>query len=84
MGIKIPAYVLEKANLTEKDFLIEIAVHLYNIGRLTMGQARKFANLDQISFQKEMSKRDVYIKYGMDDLEDDLKTIKEMNSKKEK
>ncbi len=83
MGIKISAEVLKNAKLSEQDFLIEIAVHLYNIGRLTMGQARKFANLDQISFQKEMSKRDVYIKYGIEDLEDDLNTIQYINSKNE-
>lgn len=64
--------------MTESEFLIEIAVHFYDLGKMTMGQARNFAGIDQITFQKEMAKRNVYIKYDIEDLEEDLKTIEEL------
>lgn len=76
MGLMIEENVLLNANMSAEDLLIEIAVHLYDIDKLTMGQARKMANLDQISFQQEMAKRDVLIKYDHEDFMDDLDSIK--------
>lgn len=79
MGIQIPSDFLDRLGMTESEFLIEMAVHFYDIGKMSMGQARNFANLDQISFQKEMAKRDVYIKYDIEDLEADMKTLEMMD-----
>jgi predicted HTH domain antitoxin len=78
MGVQIAEDVLRKVDMTADEFLIEIAVHLYDIGKMTMGQARNFAGIDQITFQGEMAKRDVYMKYSIEDFEDDLKTIEEL------
>ena len=75
MGVHIEQDYLRMAKLSVEDFLVEIAAHLYNIGKLTLGQARKLAKLDQISFQKELSKRDILIKYEEEDLLDDLASI---------
>ena len=82
MTIQISEEILSIAEFTPQEFLIEIATHLYNINKLTMGQARKLANLDQISFQQELSKRDIYIKYSVVDFENDLKSIQELNDLK--
>ena len=78
MGVQISEDILSQVNMTADEFLIEIAVHMYDIGKMSMGQARNFAGIDQITFQKEMSKRDVHIKYDIEDLEKDLKTIEEL------
>ncbi|MBU1820007.1 MAG: UPF0175 family protein [Bacteroidetes bacterium] len=72
----IPAKTLEQLQLTPSELLIELAVHLYDTEKLTMGQAKKLAGLTQIEFQKEMAKRDVYIKYDIEDLETDLKNLR--------
>lgn len=80
MGVQISEHVLKEANMTAKEFLAEVAVHLYDIGKLTMGQARKFAGLDPITFQKELAKRNVYIKYDINDFEEDMKTIEELTA----
>ncbi len=66
---------LEKAEIGSEELLIELAVYLYDKERLTMGQARSLVDMDLLSFQKELSKRDVYIKYDIEDLEEDLKTM---------
>lgn len=79
MGINIPKYVLEKTKFSESELLIEIATHLYDIEKLTMGQARRLTGLDQVSFQKELARRNIYMKYDLEDLETDLKTIADLN-----
>lgn len=82
MDLLIKEEVLRKAEITAEELLIEMAVHLYNMGRLSMGQARNLAGLDQLSFQKEMAKRDVYIKYDIEDLETDLENLKKLRKQR--
>lgn len=78
MDLLIREETLQKAEITAEELLIEMAVHLYDIGRLSLGQARSLAGLDQISFQKEMAKRDVFIKYDLEDLKTDLENLKKL------
>lgn len=81
MDLLIKEETLRKAELTAEELLIEIAVHLYDTERLSMGQARNLAQLDQISFQKELAKRNIYIKYDVEDLSVDLENLIEFNRK---
>lgn len=74
---------LERLGMTESEFLIEMAVHFYDIGKMSLGQARKFADLDQISFQHELSKRDIEIKYEVEDLESDMRALELMDKLEE-
>jgi len=80
----IPGELLEQAQITAQDLKIEIATHLYEIERLSMGQARKLAGLDLISFQKELAKRDIYIHYDTEDFLSDVETLKKIESENKK
>ncbi|WP_373511183.1 UPF0175 family protein [Persicitalea sp.] len=71
----IPAKTLEQLKTSPSELLIEIAVHLYDTEKLSMGQAKKLAGLTQIDFQKELAKRNVCIKYDIEDFETDLKNL---------
>ncbi len=83
MDLLIKDEILKKAEITAEELLIEIAVHLYDTERLSMGQARNLVQMDIISFQKELSKRNVYIKYDIEDLETDLKNLEFIRKKKQ-
>ncbi|NEN24291.1 UPF0175 family protein [Cryomorpha ignava] len=82
MDLLIKKDILEKAEITAEELTIEIAVHLYDTSRLSMGQARNLAQLDQISFQKQLAKRDVYVKYDIEDLETDLENLRILKEKR--
>ena len=75
----IPGEVLERAEISGSDLLIEIAMYLYDKERLSIGQAKDLAGLDLISFQKELAKRDVYIHYDVDDYYSDLENLDKMD-----
>lgn len=79
MEVLISQEDLNAIGMSSQELRIEIAVHLYDLGKFTIGQASKFANLDQLSFQAEMAKREVYFKYTVDDLADDLGTLRRFN-----
>lgn len=72
MIINIPDETLSDINISPAELLIDVAVYLYEKQRLSIGQARKLAGLDLLSFQKELSKRNVYLNYNIDDLNKDI------------
>jgi len=55
--------------------LVDLACYLYDKKRMSMGQAKHLAGLGQISFQKELAKRDIYIHYTEEGLKKDLKNL---------
>ena len=71
----ISGEILAKAKISPKSLLIEVAVYLYEKGRLSIGQAKKLCGLNQIEFQKELKKRGVFLNYGVKEFEEDLKTL---------
>lgn len=75
----ISGNILEELSITPADLMIDLSIYLYDKEKLTIGQAKKLAGLTQIEFQKEMSKRGVLIKYNVEDLEQDLETLKELS-----
>lgn len=64
--------------MSSDEMLIELATHLYEKKRLTMGQAKRLAKLDQISFQKELAKRDIYLNYNIEEFKRDLETLERL------
>jgi len=75
MTITIPDNALAQANIKPDELLIELAVYLYDKKALSWGKARKLSGLDEMSFRRELSKRDVYMHFSMEDLEKDLKNL---------
>ena len=58
MDLLIKEEILKKAEISAEELIIEIAVHLYDIGRLSMGQARNLAQL--LNFLEEnMTSNDI-------------------------
>ena len=72
MVINIPDQALVSAKISSEELLLDFAVYLYGKQILSIGQARKIVDLDLISFQKELAKRDVFIHFEVEDLEKDL------------
>lgn len=75
MALIITDDILSKAQTSADQLLIDLACYLYDKKRMSMGQSRNLAGLDQISFQKELAKRDIYIHYTEEDLAKDLKNL---------
>lgn len=67
------------AKMSPNELLIDFATYMYQKKLLSIGQACKIAALDLISFQKELSKRNIYIHYEISDLEKDLKNLNALN-----
>jgi len=75
MALIITDTLLEELKLTEEQIRIDFACYLYEKKTISTGKARKLAGLDQISFQKELAKRDIFIHYTEEDLNTELKNL---------
>ena len=77
-GLTIPADVLLAARMTEADLRQEIAVTLFQQGRLTTGQASRLAGVGRLRFQHLLASRGIEPHYGVEDFEADLETLRDL------
>ena len=78
MSIVITDDILYATHMTEPELLQEIAVLLYEKGKLSIGKASKLAQMGRIQFQLLLASRQIPINYGIEDFETDLKTLRQM------
>lgn len=75
MSIVISEDILYATHMTEAEFLQEVAVLLYEKGKLSLGKASKLARMGRIQFQLLLASRQIPVNYGIEDFEADLNTL---------
>ncbi|MBE9070340.1 UPF0175 family protein [Leptolyngbya cf. ectocarpi LEGE 11479] len=80
MSIVISDEIIRASELSQAEFLQEIALHLFQSGRLTLGYAAQMAEMEKPAFQEFLKSRQVplYV-YDVEDFEVDLKNLRELN-----
>ena len=78
MDCVIPTDVLQAARLSPDELKREVAVLLFESERLTLAQASRLAGLGRIQFQKVLASRGIGPNYGVEDLEEDLETLRRL------
>lgn len=76
--LEIPQDILDTARLTLDDVRVELAVHLYAEGRLSIGKARELADMPLWSFRQLLASRNISPHYGVSDLDEDIATLHEL------
>lgn len=77
--LEIPQDVLDSARMTPDQLLVELAVHLYAQGRLSLGKAHELAGLSLWEFRQILGLRQIAPHFGSEDLERDLETLRHLN-----
>ena len=76
--LEIPRDVLDSARLTLPELKVELAVHLYAQGRLSVGKARELADMTLWEFRQLLASRRISPHYDVADLDEDIATLREM------
>jgi predicted HTH domain antitoxin len=63
--------------ISESDLRTELAISLFQQERITLGTASQLAGLHQIEFQQLIASRGIYVHYDVEDLEQDLSSLRE-------
>ncbi len=63
--------------ISEADGRTELAITLFQQQRITLGSASQLAGLAQIEFQRLIADRGICIHYEIEDLEQDLDSLRQ-------
>lgn len=78
MSITILDDISAPSGVTEKELKRELAIALFQVERLTLGQAAKLADQTQLEFQKALASGRIPIHYGPQELDEHLQTVRRM------
>ena len=79
MSVIISDEILEASRLSPAEFRQEIAVYLFQTGRLTLGYASRLAEIPLNSFRQLLKQRNIPLySYDVEDFELDLKNLQEL------
>jgi predicted HTH domain antitoxin len=64
--------------MTSKDIAVELAVHLFETGKLSIGKAKSLAGMTLWTFQNLLASRKIPIHYGVEEYKEDLNTLRRL------
>ncbi len=77
--IEVPQDILDAARLTASELKVEVAVHLYAQGRLSLGKARELADMPLWEFRQTLASRHISPHYDEADLDEDVATLRRIS-----
>lgn len=79
MSVTISDETLRACGMTEAEFKQEVALLLFQSGKLALGHLCKFAEMDKILFRQLLKERKIPLySYNIEDFELDLKNLREL------
>jgi predicted HTH domain antitoxin len=79
--LEIPQDVLDSARLSLDQVRVELAIHLYEQGRLSIGKAHELAGLSLWEFRELLGARQIPAHFSAEDLEQDVEMLRERDSR---
>lgn len=76
LDMTIEDNILRAANMSEAELKTEMAVLLYQKGKLSMGKAAELAGTNRIQFQFLLASRQIPVNYDVEELLKDWETIR--------
>jgi len=79
IAIEIPGEVVHAARMTPEELRRELAIYLFQQGKLSFGKAREMAGVSVWTFQHLLASREIPVHYDVEEYEEDLLTLKELS-----
>ncbi|NWJ49125.1 MAG: UPF0175 family protein [Chloroflexi bacterium] len=76
MSIEISDELIRATGMSEAEMAQEIAILLFQKGKLTLAQAAHLAQLNRMQFQHLLASRQIPVHYDTADLEEDLRNLR--------
>lgn len=78
IAIEIPRDVIHATRMTPEGLKRELAIYLFQQGKLSFGKAREMSGMTVWAFQQLLGSREILVHYDINDYEEDLATLKEL------
>jgi len=76
--IEIPREISQAARMSPEELKKELAIHLFEEGKLSFGKARSLAAMTIWEFQQLLGSRGIVVHYDIEDYEEDLETLRRL------
>ena len=76
--IDIPQEIVHATKMSPEELKRELAIHLFQQGKLSFGKVREMAGLTFWTFQQLLGARGIAVHYAIEDYEEDLATLREL------
>jgi predicted HTH domain antitoxin len=78
IAIEIPLEIIHATRMTPEELRRELAIYLFQQGKLSFGKAREMAGMTVWTFQQLLGSRGISIHYDLEDYETDRSALKEI------
>jgi predicted HTH domain antitoxin len=78
IAIEIPREIIHATRMTPEELRRELAIYLFQQGKLSFGKAREMAGMTVWTFQQLLGSRGIPTQYALEDYEADRSTIEEI------
>jgi predicted HTH domain antitoxin len=75
VSVEIPREILNASRMTPEELRQELAIHLFEQGKLSFGKAREMAGMNVWDFQQTLGGRGISVHYNLQDYEEDLAAL---------
>lgn len=77
-AIRVPFDVGSATKMSEQELRTELAVHLYQRQKLSLGKAKELAGLTMWQFLQLLGSRGVAVNYGAEQFDQDVEALKRL------
>ncbi len=78
VSIEIPREIMHTTRMTSEELKRELAIYLFEKGKLSFGKTREMAGMTVWVFQQLLGSRGIPVHYDEQDYEEDLATLREL------
>jgi len=78
VSIEIPREIIRSTRMTPQELKQDLAILLFQQGKLSFGKAREMAGMTAWAFQQLLGSRGIPIHYDVEEYEEDLQTLREL------
>ena len=78
VSIQVPREILHATRMTSEELRCELALHLFQQGKLSFGKAREMAGMSVGAFQQLLGSRGIPVHYDLQEYAEDRNTLKEL------
>ena len=79
ISVEIPRDIIHATRMTPAELLRELAIYLFQQGKLSFGKAREMTGLTVWDFQLLLGSRKIPVHYDVQDYEEDVANLRELN-----
>jgi predicted HTH domain antitoxin len=75
--LNLPDSLSQTINFNQNDWLREIAIALFQEGRISLSRASKISGMEIIEFQKLLADRGICVHYDVEEFEQDIQHLRD-------